>query len=411
VLRRPWIGLTLTTAVASPILLVVGVLVARTNSPWLEPSWLDVSAKSTGSFVVLGPALAALSAWDAARWRVLSVLPVRGSVQLLVRHLAVVAAVTLVTFAGSAVVLVATVRPPTGLPDVGVLTTGVWMVVAYSAVGFALGQRLPRTVAAPLAFALVWCWVAYTPAIEPFWLRNVTGNLAASCCTLDTELVDHALQAPAVIGAALVLGSLLVVRWPGAVVAGVTSLALVAAAVGLASSWMAGVGADPVTAREDERVCVQRDGTSLCAWPEHAALGRLKAGADGLGAAAGRLRAAGLPVPARLDEGASAHDGWSFDLSGPSVRDWVRTLATSPLSALPPDCIEDGGGAWPAGDRQPLVAAWLEVVAGAASPRQAADDAGAAPVELARLLRRDAGDQAAWYRTTRAALDGCDPLP
>jgi hypothetical protein len=410
VLRRLWIELASTTVVASPVVIVIGVLVARTNTSWLEPYWLDVSSKATGSFIVLAPALAALSAWDASRWRVLSVLPVRGTVHLLARHLLVVAGITLVTFGVSAVLMVSSVRPSAGAPRWDVLATGTWMVVAYAASGFALGHLLPRTVAAPLAFAAVWVWVAYTPAVQPFWLRNANGNLAASCCTLDTELVEHALSAPALIGGALVLGSVLVLRRPRAVLAWLASMAAVTGAVVVASVWLADVGADPVRARDGQRDCVSGSATTLCAWPEHAS--RLEAGADELSAAASRLRSAGLDVPRTLEEGARTADGgWTFSLSGPSVDTWVATLATSPLATLPPPCIDHNGGLWPAGEKQPLVTAWLESVVHTGPVARVASDAGADRDELDRLLARSGPQQLAWYTATRAALEGCEPLP
>lgn len=408
-LRRPWIELTVTTFVASPVVIVIGVLVARTNAPWLEPYWLDVSSKATGSFIVLAPALAGLSAWDAARWRVLSIVPVRGSVELLLRHLMIVAAIAVATFTASTVVLLAHAAPSTGAPHWGVLFTAAWLVVAYSALGFAIGSLLPRIVAAPVALAGVWFWVAYTPAVQPFWLRNVNGNLAASCCTLDTELTKHALLAPSVVGASLVVGSLLVVLRPRAVTTWVVTPGIVTVAVLVAWSWMADVGADPVRARDGARDCVVRSGTTLCSWPEHAA--ELEAGADQLGAAASRMRSIGLTVPASLEEGSkTAGGGWTFNLSGASAEAWVRTLSTSPLSSLPPSCIERNGGLWPAGEHLPVVTAWLEVVAGASSVRQAADDSGAPRRELEQVLRRSSSAQVAWYDAMRTALDGCEPV-
>lgn len=401
--RRFWVEMTSSTAVVGLVAVGLGVAVAMPNVVYADPSWLDVSSKSTGSVLLLAPALAALSAWDAARWRLLMSASVRRWEELLARHLVLVATLAALSFAVTLGAVTATVEPPGGLPRFDVLATGVWMVVTYAAFGFLLGRFLPPMIGAVAAFAAVWLWVAYTPAITPFWLRNVTGNLAASCCSIDRELVDHALVAPALVGTALLVATVLILsrpRWTSAV----AGLAVVAVAMTTSASWMSGVGADPVRWRTGDRQCEQSAGTTLCAWREHA--DRLAAAVRPLGAAADRLRRAGLDVPHDVREN-DAHAGrWSFSLGSDQRDEWVMSLATSPLRSLPPACIEDRDGVWPAGEDEPLAAAWLMVSAGIGADT-AVDRTEVERSRLDRLLSRAPAAQLAWFDERLAAMSTC----
>ncbi|MBO9521082.1 MAG: hypothetical protein J7518_06045 [Nocardioidaceae bacterium] len=406
-LDRWWLWRTQSTVVLSPVLVVLGCLVSLSNADYADPYWLDLSSKSTVSVLFLAPGFAALAAWDGARWRRLAPAAVRSWIALLALCLSAVALATLLTFAITLLVLDVQVRPAGGAPRLDVLALGVLVVSAYAAVGFVLGRYLPRLIAAPLAFGLVWGWVAFTPAVQPFWMRNVTGNLGTSCCALDVELVPLALVAPGLLAVALLASAAVVLAWSWRRAAWVVAALLVAGSLAAAASMMRPVGADPVQRRTGSQVCVTAGSRSFCAWPEHD--GRLRRAAPSLGRTAQRLAATGLDVPPRLRESTRAPGGWSFSLGGGNPDQWGKTLAVSPLDELPPPCTDRTGGVWPAGENLELAGAWL-LTAGGADEAFAAEAQGASLRRLRELRALPVGDQVHWYARAYAAMQTCEPV-
>ena len=162
-----WWPLTQVSVLLSPVLIVLGVVVAGASSSYLEPYWLDVASKSITSIIFIAPAFAAMSAWDASRWRHLAIASVRSPAGLLLRHVVWVATATSIIFGVTHLYLLTEVGTPVGKPTVGIILMAVWATTGYAAVGFLLGWFVPRLVAVPIAFAGTWFWVAYTPAIQP----------------------------------------------------------------------------------------------------------------------------------------------------------------------------------------------------------------------------------------------------
>jgi hypothetical protein len=405
---RWWLTFTSSTVLASPLLLLGGVLMSLSNSDFVDPYWLDLSSKSTVGMLLLAPGFAALGAWDAARWRVLAAGASRTWVELLLRHLGVVAAMTAVAYFVSLAILFMRTPPVTGLPRLDVLAVGILTTTAYTVVGFVAGRFLPRFIAAPATFIVVWLWVAYTPAIQPFWLRNVTGNLGTSCCSLDRQLVSSALPAPTVVALALIAAAVVVLTWSRRLLAWLGSTVVVGIGLVMAATLVSGVGADPVEERTGNQDCINSGSMRLCAWPEHS--DRLHNAAPVIAEAAGRLRDAGLSMPMVLRENTRSAD-WSFSLGAPDSATWQRVFATSPLNALPPACTNDNGGYWPAGESLPLATAWLLVKAGADPPKEAADETGAETKQLRSLLTSAASTQSSWFSSTLSAMKTCEPIP
>lgn len=50
------------------------------------------------------------------------------------------------------------------------------LCVSYAVIGFAVGLRVPHVVAAPLIAVIVWVAVAFTRAVQPYWIRHVSGQ-------------------------------------------------------------------------------------------------------------------------------------------------------------------------------------------------------------------------------------------
>lgn len=74
-----------------------------------------------------------------------------------------------------------------------------------------LGRVLPRTIAVPLSATLSYLWLAMPRAVEPFWIRNINGELGSRCCDLDQTLGPGGLVGPALFNAGLLAASLLVI--------------------------------------------------------------------------------------------------------------------------------------------------------------------------------------------------------
>ncbi|WP_248582732.1 hypothetical protein [Nocardioides sp. InS609-2] len=377
------------------------------NADFVDPYWLDLSSKSTVSVLFLAPGFSALAAWDAAKWRNLMINAARSWISVFSLIILYVAAATMATFLLTLLALMAQVTPSVGFPRLDVLALGVAVTCAYTAFGFLLGRFLPGLVAAPLAFVVIWGWVAYTPAVQPFWLRNITGNIGSSCCSVDFQLVPLALLAPAVVAASLLVAVMAVLAWPMRPLVWAFSVGIVGAAVALSATMMSDIGADPVQGRTGSQQCVENAGRKFCAWPEHAA--ELRQTAKNLGNAADALSSAGLDVPSTLRENAKSKDRWSFSLNSGNVDFRAKTLILSQLDELPPPCTDQTQGVWPAGVNFELAGAWLLAVTGT-PVTEAAEVSGASLPDLRRLLEEDLESQAQWYESALSAMRSCDPV-
>ncbi|MGW2410125.1 DUF7224 domain-containing protein [Streptomyces sp. NPDC001739] len=56
------------------------------------------------------------------------------------------------------------------------LALGMILCVAHAVIGFGVGMRVPRAIAAPAMAVVVWVLTAFSRASEPFWWRHVSGH-------------------------------------------------------------------------------------------------------------------------------------------------------------------------------------------------------------------------------------------
>lgn len=403
--RALWLPLTTSTVVLSPVLMALGVLVTLTNAGFAEPYWLDLSAKSTIGILFMAPGFAALAAWDAVRWRQVRGASVRSWVTLALLHAGFVALASALTYLLVLAFLWVSHPPTAGLPRLDVIATAVWASAAYAVVGFVMGRFLPRLAAAPAAFVAVWLWVAYTPAVEPFWLRNVTGNLGTSCCSTSEQLAGGALGAPLLMTSALLVAGLVLLP-AGTAARSIAAVGVLALGTGLAAQWAGDLDADPVEPRAGDQVCIERQGLTVCGWPEHR--DKLAPAAEALAPVVRRLREAGLDVSERLTAGGDA-SGWSLSLGGDTAEQWVDSLVASPLVHLPPDCAGEPGWGWGQAELLSLTQAWLGVTAGR-SAEEAADLSGVPADDLERVLALPDSRQLTWFEQSLALMDECEPM-
>lgn len=409
---RHWLAFTSVSVKFTPVLLVVGVLVSVTNAEYADPYWLDLSSKATVGVIFLGPGYAALGAWDAARLARLSQAAVRRWWRLLLRHVLVVAAGSALTYLVTLLILWAQLPPQAGWPRLDVVATVVLLTAAYGAFGFTVGRFVSGLVGVPISFVLVWLWVAYTPAVQPFWLRNVTGFIGTSCCSMDMQLAGPALLAPTIVGVGVLTGCVVVSGARARLIRVIGGVVVLTIGIGAAGYLVRDVGPDPVVDRTGAQRCVSASTGdvpfTLCAWPERVT--KLQRYRTTLADAAAHLRAAGLPVPATLRETTPAGVlGWSFNLGGDNDGTIRKAFATSILADFPPPCVNDNGGTWPANRYFDSAGAWLETTAGV-SPAEAARDNSARLPRLHELLATPRSAQLAWFMHARTAMQTCDPI-
>jgi hypothetical protein len=142
-------------------------------------------------------------------------------------------------------------------------------VLAWSLFGAAIGVWVSRIVGVPIALTCSFLALGLPGALEPLWIRHLTGVLS-DCCTTSLVLAPRAVSASLAANLAVALISVVALtfrlgpaspRWSFHAV--MTSAAVLAMAAGVTQA--SGLDAFPVEPRDRrDLVCVD----SLCLWPE-----------------------------------------------------------------------------------------------------------------------------------------------
>lgn len=400
-----WAWRSATAVKFAPVVIVVAVMAAQVNAQYLNNYWLDATTKATIAMIILAPACAGLAAWEAVKWRDASVVAGSARTRL---HIAVfllrpVAALAVAGLVVSALLNAARIIGTPGHPSLEVMATVSWVLLAHIAVGWLLGSVAPKSIAMALSAASSFVWLAYPPAFQPFWIRNVTGHLGTSCCDLDQELAPQALIAPAILATA-VLGVAVIMLTTGfrGRAVGFVALPVLLFGVVLSALIVRDFGADPVVPRSAQMACSDKGSTRICLWPEHA--DHLSQVSGTLLEATERLVAAGLPQPRGLTE-ASKDGWWTFNATSSSRKNVRTSLAVGVLGDLPPACPE--GQHWTGGHAYGPLTVWLTRVAGLSwdDARSLSDGRDARRVR--DLLASSKHEQMAWYAEMSSAVQSC----
>ncbi|WP_131738598.1 DUF7224 domain-containing protein [Actinomadura roseirufa] len=382
----------------------------------IADNWRDATVVATSSGVMaLGPTCAAVGAWEGARLRrggVLDGTPVRRPAAVLLWSALPIGAAAVAVLAFAFALVTPEVGGIPGAPDPPVVAVGLLVIGAWSLAGVAAGRFLHPAIGVPLLLIGTWLWLAYPQALEPLWIRHLTGENLGTCCSTDTVLDRRVLWAQALVAAAVAVVAYLV--WsrgfrPIAVKAAV--VAVPAAALVVAVSLVDGLGADSDRPRTGGLECVREQGVEVCVWRERRA--RLGYAARLVVPASRRLAVAiGMPAPRRITEGAARdRESWHFTVAPQAGDDdVVFALATGFLPPASPPCAKDrefdGDAAYVP------VGTWLAIKAGL--PR-AVVAAKTGPMEngdaVTRVLARPRADQIRWFRRNLAALRSCDIRP
>lgn len=294
------------------------------------------TAAASGTLPFIGAFVAGSTAWEGAR---LQRAGIWGGPW--VRRGARIAAGLLVgpiaagLLAVAVAVVVAHARAGAFPPDLAILGVMTVDVITYASVGFALGLVAPLALAVPLAAMLALFWTAFVPAMDPIWLRHLTG-MYRDCCGLAETLAPPAVLASIVVDVAILATAALAVRvgWPRRWRAATAATVLVAASfVGIQAA--SSLTYAPVMARDPSLLtCTTGNGVEICLWPEHSPSATMLVGA--IGDVRANWEAAGIEAPAAFTEAAGQQVPGTLEvhLPGALTRDGV--IVALAVGMLPP---------------------------------------------------------------------------
>jgi hypothetical protein len=395
-----------------------------TSLPPVDRYALAASASGSAALPFVAAFVGAAAAWEGGRlrrgrtwggpWRrsmfAIAVWPIGVSVGFGI--VAVLAAIALQL-----------VRSDANAPDIRIAVVTLADLVAWGTVGFALGVRLPMAAATPVALLLPYLWLGFVPALNPVWLRHITG-LFRDCCTAGEDLSPGAAIASLLVSAAFTIAAWTVtVAPPGRVrvhllIATITSASAVAAATLLVS----GLGFAPVVARDPSLLsCRQLEEAELCLWPEH--LDRIDVFAAVTSASLDGWRAAGIPTPALVTEAdRSRTPPGALVVSFADVHQRDAGILALAHGALPPrpDCPSAIPGivsATTGGEVAPFLEAWFASAGGLSATAISAvydevepinENSVSTIVEELRTARTEERER--WISRLRAQLTTCDQV-
>lgn len=401
-LRRAW-----RTAAALPLTLLVLLYLARVGEPaYYGPGALSQAA---AAIAVVAPVCAALGAFEGARLRQANVhflAPVRGEVAIALRSLVPILAAGLVAVAVGAARMAAGTQS-LAVDDLVVLAVPVAVLAAHTSLGYALGRHLTAVFSVPLALVGSWLWLVYPVALEPLWVRHLTGYPQA-CCDVSTVPAPGAIAAPVVLATAAVLAAAALLTHARPAVRGVAAAVLAAAGFAAAIPLVDELGAEPTSARSEHELRCRGEAPRVCLWPEHEDVAELVA--SEASAMQAELAAIGVETPGTVSEAAAA-DGraWFVGVHPTLDRESVRLTLLQGLLPTVPSCAEMTpyvayAAYWP-------MALWLGRRTGIEDEALATWTTPEDRREAAAVERLDPDAQLAWYRANRRALGRCDVDP
>ncbi len=234
---------------------------------------VGATAAGTATLAFVGSFCAACAAWEGSRLRrarLWDAPSVRSQATIALNALLPVVLVALV--AVLVAIAVELVRAGIGLPDLRLIAMTTLDLVAFSVAGFAAGLLLPFAVAGPLAIVASFIWLAFVPAIQPVWLRHLTG-MFRDCCGLAQDLAPRALIASSIVDLGIIGAAALLVAGPALVARRVGGAFATLAGAGVAGVLLVGGMTYAPTIPRDTALleCRTDGGVTICTWPEHRA--------------------------------------------------------------------------------------------------------------------------------------------
>ncbi len=398
----------------APILIPIVLYYASSYPPaTFEPYTLALSAAGEFTVAIAVPVCAACAAWEAGRLRRAGWYPlphVRSPLAIALSALAPVVALgwlsitiaVLYRLLGAGLVAV---------PDLRILAVAFVLFVAHSLLGFAIGVRLPPVVSVPSVLVVIWCWMALPPALEPLWIRHLTGDLSA-CCDLSSDLAPRAVAGSVIVAAGLGVSAVLLVRQRLDLLRFALAVASVLVAFGLGTRVVYGMGPYPAVPRSPSALVCSSGVPRVCIWPEHRE--RLKQAERIIGEVIQRWRVHGIRAPREFSEQSPDQlpsGTGSFMITSESrPGDIVDTLAYGMLPPYPACALADTSYYTGQAARDNAYA-WLAYTAGVSRDRIASEISPGAlhTIEMVRAMPRDS--QLAWLHRNLAHSLDCGAPP
>lgn len=398
----------------SPVLILLALAYASSTLPATpDPYAPALTAAGAWTVAIVAPACAACAAWESGRLRRAEwfALPhVRSTMKI------VFATIVPILCVGGVAITVAILSKHLAaeefvVPDLRIAGGTLFILTAHTLIGFALGKVLPVVIAAPSVLVAGYVWMVMPAALEPLWLRHLTGDLS-SCCDIAYDLSLRALAgstivAGGMIGTVVILLGRRLKRWHILV----ASVPTIVGFIGGASlvndlSYAAVANRDP-----SALVCADAP-LRVCVWPEHDE--RLDESAAVATKAVSTWQQFGIDTPKEFSEGNRSMlspDSRTFGIwSGAQRSEILASLAYAILPS-PPDCAVTGTAPYPAGAIGPYIHLWLIDITGMSSAhvRDSFPPEIVSAVDAVQTLPID--QQRNWVAQNFAALRSCGVDP
>jgi hypothetical protein len=337
------------------------VLLAGGYGTALYPSdhyGLGATAMGTGALAFVAGFTAATAAWEGARLRRTVWWSPTVRSRLAIAAWAVLPSVLVGFVAFMAAVGVLLARSGATAPDLTLIAVGTLDLVAWAVVGFAAGILLPVPVAVPVGILLPFVWLAFVPAMDPVWLRHLTG-MFRDCCGNAQDMAPAAVWASVLADVGIIAAAAILVG--GRKTARRLGASILAMAVPLVAgvALVSGMTYAPVVPRDPALLaCRERAGVTLCVWPEHVPQ------ADELATVVSDVRsrwlAAGIEAPAvftEADRTVAPAGSLTYQVAGTALDDVILALANG-MTPQQPDCVDPTTG-YTMGTTGGIAAIWL----------------------------------------------------
>ena len=293
--------------------------------------------------------------------------------------------------------------------DLRVAIASVLQCLVFALFGLAVGLCAPRVVSLPAAVILPYLLIAFPPAMQPYWLRHISG-ISSNCCWIYEDLSHRALAAHIafLIATGLVAGAIILPAL-GATRLVMPSLVMVAAAtLVVAARLVTGFGPIAVEPRSGEPLCESVGTRKLCLWPDH----------EEARASASRLLAqilgssSQLVVPEEFTEESPGTTRWPATHWEPWPGEPMAQLS-SLVYAMYPTCAPSQGQPWAAVGADlthegSLVRAWWAKRVGLDATSFLPSENPEAAKQLQNVLLMDEAAQTARINElVRARAEGC----
>jgi hypothetical protein len=254
-----------------PVSALLGAMVVRDSDDPTSTYALAVAVDAHLCLFMLAAIGAGATAWKAGRLR-------RGgwTQRPWVRSPARIALVEATTTTALQLTAYGVVLAATGLRsaigavpiDGVVVATAAVVLLATSAAGWAAGWWIRTELAMPIVVLGTYLALVFPPAMEPLWLRHLTG-LHDECCNHDEVLARPVTMAPIILGAGIVVAALLALTAARRPALGVAAAGVVVVAAVVAASLVDELDHRPSATRTGRAQCAG-DRPVLCLWPEQA---------------------------------------------------------------------------------------------------------------------------------------------